>query len=122
MEYPFLKRQWETDEKRLEAACKNLLDYPVHMPVCASEGGGDRALICCLDGPITFMFEQFSIIMFEQFSKLRIAGACCWPTLRSLSLSLSSPCSCVCLQKALASRRRSTLGVWSSQSLVASLF
>lgn len=114
MEYPFLKRQWEADEKRLEAACKNLLDYPVHMQVCASEGGGDRALICCLDGPITFMFEQFS--------KLRIAGACCWPTLRSLSLSLSSPCSCVCLQKALASRRRSTLGVSSSQSLVASLF
>ncbi|KAL5457641.1 hypothetical protein EMCRGX_G034924 [Ephydatia muelleri] len=34
MEYPFLTRSWENDEKRLEAACKNLLDYPVNMPLC----------------------------------------------------------------------------------------
>lgn len=38
MEYPFLTRSWENDEKRLEAACKNLLDYPVNMPVCEGEG------------------------------------------------------------------------------------
>lgn len=34
MEYPLLKRDWVKDKERLEAACKNLMDYPVHMWVC----------------------------------------------------------------------------------------
>ncbi len=33
MEYPFLKRDWKKDEKRLTASCKNLSDYPVNMLV-----------------------------------------------------------------------------------------
>ena len=33
MEYPLLKRDWTKDRTRLESACKNLADYPVHMLV-----------------------------------------------------------------------------------------
>ena len=33
MEYPFLKRDWKSDEELLKNACKNLSDYPVHMLV-----------------------------------------------------------------------------------------
>lgn len=33
MEYPFLTRNWNKDEKRLKEACRNLLDYPVNMLV-----------------------------------------------------------------------------------------
>ena len=33
MEYPTLKRDWSKDRHRLEAACRNLSDYPVHMLV-----------------------------------------------------------------------------------------
>ena len=33
MEYPFLKRDWNKDEKRLAQSCKNLSDYPVNMLV-----------------------------------------------------------------------------------------
>ncbi|XP_064405458.1 1-acyl-sn-glycerol-3-phosphate acyltransferase gamma-like [Halichondria panicea] len=34
MEYPFLKRDWNKDEKRLAQSCKNLSDYPVNMLLC----------------------------------------------------------------------------------------
>lgn len=33
MEYPLLKRDWTKDRARLEAACRNLADYPVNMLV-----------------------------------------------------------------------------------------
>lgn len=33
MEYPLLKRNWSKDKDRLEAACRNLADYPVNMIV-----------------------------------------------------------------------------------------
>lgn len=33
MEYPLLKRDWSKDKTRLEAACRNLLNYPVNMLV-----------------------------------------------------------------------------------------
>ena len=44
MEYPLLKRDWTKDRKRLETACKNLVNYPVNMLVsCRTAKCSDTA-------------------------------------------------------------------------------
>ena len=50
MEFPIVKRNWNTDRERLAASCKNLANYPVKMLVRAerviTEKGGKELIAC----------------------------------------------------------------------------